>query len=68
MYKDSNPFLCSKNGFCFNFHKETHLYILGLPDSVKNCSLKTLKSMAIKITCIPGLSGGLEQWFVLKVS
>lgn len=38
-----------------------------LPDSVKNCSLKTLKSKDIKITCIPGLSGGLEQRFVLKV-
>ena len=41
---------------------------IDLPDSVKNCSLKTLKSKDIKITCIPGLSGGLEQRFVLKVS
>ena len=40
---------------------------IGLPDPVRNCSIDTLNNLNIRIQCIPGTSGGLEQQFQLKV-
>ena len=40
---------------------------LGQPDPVRNCSIETLHNLNIKIQCISGTSGGLEQQFLLKV-
>ena len=39
----------------------------GQPDPVRNCSIETLHNLNIKIQCISGTSGGLEQQFLLKV-
>ena len=42
-------------------------FLSGVPDQVTNCTIKTLSDMNIRIECIPGTSGGLEQQFLLRV-
>ena len=67
--KDDNvlfrkPEKCSKNSWTLFY---TFFLPLGQPDPVRNCTIETLHNLNIKIQCISGTSGGLEQQFLLKV-
>ena len=52
---------------CFKNSWNIFVLPLGQPDPVRNCSIETLHNLNIKIQCISGTSGGLEQQFLLKV-